>query len=84
MMPTQQANPNSGGLPMNTALAPKANAFSMSVPLRNPPSIKISHRPLTAFAMCGKTSIWIIKHQSGQYIKKSITHSLYKILMKVM
>ena len=51
------ANPYIIGRPIITALAPKAIAFIISVPLFIPPSNKIGIFPSTAFAIFGKSSI---------------------------
>ena len=45
----------STGLPMKTALAPRARALMTSVPLVMPPSTYTSTRPATARQMSGST-----------------------------
>ena len=45
----------STGLPMKTALAPRASALMTSVPLVMPPSTYTSTRPATARQMSGST-----------------------------
>ena len=47
------------GLPINTALAPNANAFNTSVPCLIPPSIYTSTSPLTSFTISESASIYI-------------------------
>lgn len=54
---TCKARPQMIGLPTNTALAPRARAFRMSVPFRTPPSRKTSTFPSTASTISGRTSI---------------------------
>ena len=51
------ASPHKTGLPISTALAPSATAFIISVPLRIPPSSKISILPFTVSEISGRTSI---------------------------
>ena len=58
MLPTLYASPYSGGVPINTALAPSARALRTSVPRRTPPSKYTSHRPRTADTMDCNTSTW--------------------------
>lgn len=54
---TSQASAHRMGRPTNTAFAPRARAFSTSVPVRTPPSRKTSTFPSTASTISGKTSI---------------------------
>ena len=46
------------GLPINTALAPNANAFNTSVPCLIPPSTYTSTLPLTSFTISERASIY--------------------------
>lgn len=55
---TECAKPQRTGLPMKTALAPRANAFKMSLPHRTPPSTYTSQPlPFKAVAIAGNASI---------------------------
>jgi len=60
------------GRPMNTALAPRASAFSTSVPVRTPPSMYTSQRPSTACTISLSTSIYTVNNYN--------THIVYTCL----
>lgn len=53
---TLQARPHRIGLPRKTHFAPRARAFSTSLPVRTPPSRYTSSRPCTAATTSGKAS----------------------------
>ena len=54
---TCTAKPYNTGLPINTALAPRAKALSTSVPVLIPPSMYTSTLPSTAFTTSDRAAI---------------------------